>query len=231
VLDTIITIRKKDDMKKEYNIIRGIIKKCSGLIFTVCGKLSLLVFLLTGNLLYSHPHTFIINQYEVIVDSSGFESVTVHWEFDEMFSESLILDFDLNHNRIFEPDEVNTIYNTAFINLKNYDYFLDVKIDGDIFTIETVKHFNVKVSDNNVIYEFSFFPISEGNNQINKLQLMCYDPSYYIMVSTYQDTGLTIVNNSGNVCSSKFCEKFIDFENFGKLPVCEVTIEFKNGNE
>ncbi|MCD4650424.1 MAG: DUF1007 family protein [Candidatus Cloacimonetes bacterium] len=186
--------------------------------------ISLAIFLLASIALFTHPHCFIDNWFEIEIDAQGMKGITVNWKFDEMFSESIIIDYDTNRNGIFEEDEAYTIYNEAFINLKNYNYFLDVKIDGRNFPVESTTDF--KPSQEGVFLIYSFFvtlPVDLSTN-MRLVTVMCYDPTYFIMVETNPQSGVTVSASPEVKFSTEMVEKAVEFEAFGKLPVTALTI-------
>ena len=187
-------------------------------------RINIVLLLLFCSKLLSHPHTFITNEYDITLNQDGIEVITLIWHFDEMFSESILLDYDQDHNRAFEGDEIEDIYNNAFINLKNYNYFLDIKVENENVIIDSVSGFKAYMEEYSLVYEFSINIPAKPATSNQKVQLMCYDPTYYIMISTYSQTGLTINNSSSLKFRSEIFEQYINFENYGELPVCTVKI-------
>lgn len=82
--------------------------------------LLLLCLISIGN---AHPHTFI----DVYLDISENE-LNIKWVFDEMTSEALLEDFDLNHNKIFDAKETALFNNEVFAPLQKFSFFTNLKV-------------------------------------------------------------------------------------------------------
>ena len=91
---------------------------------------------------WSHPHIFLYSTVKVVFDEKGLAGVQVNWVFDEMFSSMMILDFDKNRNGRFEPAEIESLKKGAFDNLRQFDYFMHIKISGKSFKVKYVTDFS-----------------------------------------------------------------------------------------
>lgn len=151
-----------------------------------------LLFSLPGNAL-SHPHVFIFNSIKVVFDKKGLVGFRVKWVFDEMFSNMLIYDFDKNGNGSFEPSEIRDIKNGAFSNLKAFDYFTHIKINGKPFKVKFVKDFSAKIKGDALTYRF-------------------FVPCHVLALSTFKEIKISIYDISF-YCSVFLTKKPIDFEN------------------
>ncbi len=130
----------------------------------------------------SHPHVFLYSTVKVVFDEKGLVGVQVNWVFDEMFSSMMILDFDKNRNRRFEPAEIESLKNGAFKNLRKFDYFMHIKIDGKSFKVKYVKDFSAEITDNKMIYRF-FVPCHVRAEESSKeVRLSIYDATFYSSV-------------------------------------------------
>ena len=140
-----------------------------------------LLFSLPGNAL-SHPHVFIYNSIKIVFDKKGLVGFRVKWVFDEMFSNMLIYDYDKNGNGSFEPSEIREIKNGAFSNLKSFDYFTHIKINGKPFKVKFVKDFSAKIKGDALTYRF-FVPCHVlALSTFKKIKISIYDDSFYCSV-------------------------------------------------
>jgi ABC-type uncharacterized transport system substrate-binding protein len=144
------------------------------------------VFLTEGKV-SGHAHVWIHNAVIVHLDKEGMAGFKQEWVFDEMFSNMIIHDFDKNHNSKFEPSEVEEVKKGAFSNLKNFDYFTHVKINGKPFKVKFVKDFNVKIIKNRVVYHF-FVPCHiKATSSFKEIRISIYDESFYTSVTLLKD--------------------------------------------
>jgi len=90
-----------------------------------------LLFLLCAPLpLHSHPHVFINCSLTTVFDENGLAGFKLSWVFERVFSAAVIQDFDRNGDRIFDAGEIEAVEGGASANLKNYDYFCHVTVEG-----------------------------------------------------------------------------------------------------
>jgi ABC-type uncharacterized transport system substrate-binding protein len=77
--------------------------------------ISLLFFTFT---LSAHPHVF-VDVYPKI----GKDTIQLRWVFDEMTSNMMIMDYDVDHNNAFSSSESETLGGDIFFSLKEFDYY------------------------------------------------------------------------------------------------------------
>jgi ABC-type uncharacterized transport system substrate-binding protein len=77
--------------------------------------ISLLLFTFT---LSAHPHVF-VDVYPKI----GKDTIQLRWVFDEMTSNMLIMDYDVDHDNAFSPSESEALSSDIFFSLKEFDYY------------------------------------------------------------------------------------------------------------
>ncbi len=132
--------------------------------------------------LLAHPHVFIDNRISVVFNDKGLKGFKHEWFFDEMFSSTMIQEFDLDADGKFNEKEIKGIVRGAFSNLKEHNYFTDISINGQRFKIKEFKDFQAKIDSGVMIYKF-FIPC--GVTAIRENQeatIAVYDPTYFVQV-------------------------------------------------
>lgn len=136
---------------------------------------------------FSHPHVFIHNSVTFVFDNKGLAGFKVYWVFDEMFSNTLILDYDKNGNGNFELSEIKKLEKGAFSNLKNFDYFTHIKIKGKPFKVRFFKDFSAKITKNKVVYIF-FLPCHiRAVSSFKEVNISVHDKTFYCTVFLMKD--------------------------------------------
>jgi nickel/cobalt transporter (NicO) family protein len=79
----------------------------------------------------AHPHVWIDAVVTFVFEDGQLVGLRHHWKFDEFFGSFVIEEHDDNGDGAFDAAEVSAIRDTAFSNLREYDYFTHVHIDGD----------------------------------------------------------------------------------------------------
>ena len=66
---------------------------------------------------WCHPHVFMDTRIEVAYNDRGLAGFWIDWEFDKVFTASILMDFDRDRDKTFSPGEVADIRANAFSNL------------------------------------------------------------------------------------------------------------------
>lgn len=187
----------------------------------------ILIFLFPNISAFSHPHVFIDNAFTFIFDDNSLAGIRVKWIFDEMFSASVIMDFDINRNNIFEENEIKAVEQGAFSNLKNYNYYLYITIDNIQSTIPAIQDFTAEIENNRIVYYF-FIPLNiKADIKERKLQAGSYDNSYFCYVYNSETEPVKVENSSPFECSWEIIE---DKENVYWVTIIPkvVVLKFRN---
>ncbi len=99
-----------------------------------------------------------------------------------MFSAMILGEFDRNHDQTLSPDEAKALEEGAFVNLKNFDYFTRIFIDGSAVKPITATEFKPSVEGGTLIYEF-FVPLDLGGDKRKHVVMVAiFDESFYTSV-------------------------------------------------
>jgi ABC-type uncharacterized transport system substrate-binding protein len=143
--------------------------------------------LLTEGKVWGHAHVWIDHGVIVRFDEDGMAGFKQEWVFDEMFRHMIIHDFDKNQNGTFDLAEVRKVHEGAFSNLRKFDYFTHVKINGKPFKVHFVKDFNAKIVKSRVVYHF-FVPCHiQGTSAYKTVRIGTYDESFYTSITLLKD--------------------------------------------
>ncbi len=150
--------------------------------------LFILFLILSMSILDAHPHMMFYPRMNFIINDDYCTGVEMDWEFDSMFSRSIIDGFDKNKNNLFETDEIKNIYDRAFLNLRNYHYFLVLQTENDKFHPNDISEFSASQNNGKLFYHFlvSF----EGLKLYQDFSLSIFDPTFFSAVS-YKDEPVT----------------------------------------
>ncbi len=169
-------------------------------------KKIVLIILFSFNSAFAHPHLFIESKANFIFTKDHLEGIQVTWIFDEMFSTSMIQDYDENKNGKYDKREINIIKNEAFSNLVNYNYFTYIKINNKKFKIRKVINFNTKIKNKQITYSF-FIPLNIKKSSKKKIiNFSSHDKSYYAAINYPKKNPLRITG----IPNSKFKYKIVD---------------------
>lgn len=150
----------------------------------------------------AHPHVFIEANLELFRDKNGNAAELRNvWRFDAIFSSSIVVDFDKNANNALEIEELEAIAATIKTNLKEYDYFTEVKLGGEKVELNLPKHFFADYQDGQLILIVAMELKTPKNISGKRFSVSVSDPSYYVAVEFANKASIEVTGDGG-VCKS-----------------------------
>ena len=148
----------------------------------------------------AHPHIFAEARLEVVAGDDGTVSELRNvWRFDEMFSSSVILDFDKNSNGQLDPDELAEVGQTVLESLEEFSYYTTITEDGKTVKVGKPDAINVDFKDGQLLMFFTVKP-GEIMPLKGKLTFGVYDPTMYAAMDFASDDDLVAVGDMFSAC-------------------------------
>jgi len=142
-------------------------------------KIVMMLIFLIPLILSAHPHMFVDASVEVVFNEKGIAGFKSRWIFDDMFSSSILEDYDKDKNRKLSKSEIAIIKKEAFSYTAEQSYFTRIKIGKKKFPVKQVKDFNAIVKNNRLVYTF-FIPCYIAADKKSKtVTLGIYDSTFY----------------------------------------------------
>ena len=189
-----------------------------------------LFFLCLSHNGFSHPHVFVDAELAIVFDEKGLAGFRQRWLFDEMFSSTMLSNFDKNKDHILDAQEIEEIKKGGFNNLLNYGYFTHILVDGKIFNVTYVKEFSAEVHDNRLVYRF-FVPCHViAGDQFKKVTVSVFDETYYTDIGLLHDSLSCESGDTFEVVYDIKCIKEFSYY-YGQIVPDGVSIQFKRNNE
>lgn len=155
--------------------------------------IALVMFLSSAALIHPHPHLFMEARYELDMGISGMRGFWVEWTFDQYFTGSIMMDYDLDRNRRFDEAETREVEVNAFSNLENFNYFTFVAEGDSHRGVTEVREFDVRFESQSLVYRF-YVPYSVPAGRLNGFTLAGYDPTFFCALS-YDDPPVRLSDN------------------------------------
>lgn len=163
-------------------------------------RLAILAASLLPAVAQAHPHIFAEARLEVVTTDDGTVSELRNvWRFDEVFSSSVLLDFDKNTNLKLDADELAELGEIMRASLADFDYFTTVTIDGKDMAIRRPEVINVSFDDNQILIFFAVTPENPLPLK-GKLAFGIYDPSMYTAIDFPTDEDLVAQGKAASAC-------------------------------
>jgi ABC-type uncharacterized transport system substrate-binding protein len=179
-------------------------------------KRSLLLGWLAGLLLASdvalaHPHAWIDLRSRVVLDDRGrVRGLELDWLFDDFYT-AFIADEFVKAGRPSSEFLVG-IAGQNLANLAEYDYFTDVRLDGERLPVGEVTRYETGLRDNRLWLRFEVPLAQPVDPRSGRLTFAVYDPTYYIEVLHLDDKSIAFSGPGAEECSANIIPPNPSFE-------------------
>jgi ABC-type uncharacterized transport system substrate-binding protein len=131
----------------------------------------------------------------------------IDFSFDQYFTMDMINSYDVDKNNSFDKSETEMIYNHAFINLKNYGFFISIRNKDGRFSPDRVDNFSVFLKEGKITYRFyiNLPPLVE-----RELYFSVYDPTFFC-ACYYNETDPVSVSGASSLETEYKIVKNTDF--------------------
>ena len=150
----------------------------------------------------AHPHVFAEARLEIETSADGhvIELRNV-WRFDEVFSSSVILDFDENSDLVLDPAELANISEMVTQSLAEFDYYVSITANGKDIGISLPQNINVDYQDGQLLMFFAVVPdqqlVLDG-----KIAVGVFDPTMYAAIDFINDEDMMVTGGSATRCAN-----------------------------
>ena len=150
----------------------------------------------------AHPHVFAEASLEVAVDAHGNVEALRHlWRFDDLFSSTVLLEFDRNSDLELDIEELELVASVIHESLAEFDYFQFVTLDGSGIKMQPPEMVIADFQDNQLIVLFESYP-AEKLHLAGIAGFGVYDPTFYTAIDFYDDANLSVTALPAN-CERK----------------------------
>ncbi|TDK39462.1 DUF1007 family protein [Rhizobium deserti] len=151
----------------------------------------------------AHPHIFAEARLEIVGGPDGnVEELQNVWRFDEVFSSSVLLDFDKNTDLKLDSAELAELGETMRTSLGDYHYFTTITLDGAVIGITKPDAIHVSLQDNQLMVIFAVKPVKPIPLK-GRLTFGIYDPSMYTSIDFPTDGDLIVKGAAFAKCQHK----------------------------
>ena len=146
----------------------------------------------------AHPHVFAEANLEVAVDSDSNVTGLRHvWRFDDLFSSTVLLEFDRNADLKLDEAELEEVGSVIHESLAEFGYFQFVSLDGKDVEMQAPPHIMAMFEDNQLTVLFESQP-KTTLKLAGTVDFGVYDPTFYTAIDFYDDDSLTVANLPGS---------------------------------
>ncbi|MFP5077137.1 DUF1007 family protein [Rhizobium sp. YIM 134829] len=151
----------------------------------------------------AHPHIFAEARLEIVSsDNATVTELRNVWRFDDLFSASVLLDFDKNSNGTLDPDELAEVGQTVLESLAEYNYYTTILDNGKAVKVAKPSEITADFKDNQLLLMFAAKP-AETLPLKGRLSFGVYDPTLYTAIDFPTDGDLAVIGNRLGSCTHK----------------------------
>jgi len=152
---------------------------------------------------YSHPHVFIDARLQVVANSDGnvveFRNV---WRFDELFSSSVLMDFDRNADLTLDAAERQAIAAKVTASLSKDNFFTNVIDNGRMIAVSKPATMEIGYGDGVLELQFAVKPTTKVPLK-GRMVFGVYDRTLYTAISFATDAHMQVIGPGVKTCTSK----------------------------
>jgi len=145
----------------------------------------------------AHPHVFAEARLEVVIGDNGISELRHVWRFDELFSATVLLEFDADADLKMAPEELEEVGKIVHESLGDFNYYTFVDRDGKEVAIVAPDRINVDYQDGQLLMFFAVQP-EDDLPLAGKLSFGVYDPTMYTAIDFINDSDLVVEGNATN---------------------------------
>ncbi len=139
----------------------------------------------------AHPHVFAEARLDVVAAGNTVAALKHVWRFDDVFSSTVMIEFDRNGDLKLDGGELDAIADTVFKSLAEFDYFQSVSRDGQDVAMAAPERLIADFQDNQLIILFESKPEKPVPLK-GSLAFGVYDPTFYTAIDFVEDDYLAV---------------------------------------
>lgn len=148
-----------------------------------------------------HPHVFAEARLDVVVNpDQTVKSLRHLWRFDDLFSSTVLMEFDKNSDLKLDDAELKEVADTVHASLAEYGYFQMVTVDGKDVAMTPPARLMANFEQDQLIILFESEP-KEPMKLSGKVDFGVYDPTFYTAIDFVED-GNMAVSGMPSTCTS-----------------------------
>jgi ABC-type uncharacterized transport system substrate-binding protein len=159
----------------------------------------------------AHPHVFVDANIDVVRNQKGeFTELRQVWRFDELFSETMILDFDEDGSNDLNAEELKTLSAHVQKSIADYDFFTALRIQGKSVEFYEPDELQTYIEDRQMIMLLAVKPEKPYDFSDGPLKVSASDTSFYVAFD-YEAENVKVEGNFDG------CTTSVEHPNFDEL--------------
>ncbi|WP_417814450.1 DUF1007 family protein [Thalassospira alkalitolerans] len=187
-------------MSRPWQIAFRVRNLCAGMLVTALWAGS-------GMPAFAHPHVWIDADAQMVFENDKITAITIHWLFDDLFSMTLIDEFDENHDLRFFDQENTAVHDNAFVALADVSWLTHLRTNEKLVSFKGAKDFKADITDDRrVSYDFTLMLNEPLDPTKDNIALSVYDAEFYIDVAFTEVDPILFRGNTKTKCHYEMSE-------------------------
>jgi ABC-type uncharacterized transport system substrate-binding protein len=149
----------------------------------------------------AHPHVFIEANLEIVRDGAGAVTELRHvWRFDELFSTSVLLDYDTNADNKLETSELDEVSKTVTASIAEYNFYTELRVGSDPVEFSPPERIMVDFQDNQILMFFALKTKAPIETKSGNFKIAVSDASFYVALEIADESAVQILGD-GAACT------------------------------
>jgi ABC-type uncharacterized transport system substrate-binding protein len=153
----------------------------------------------------AHPHVWIDLRTTVVMDAQGrVSAIEQEWLFDPIYSAYVTGGMDPQSDKARKA--LNDLLLESMSNLREYDYFMRVRSDGERLTLDDARDYSAELRGDRMLYRFTV-PLAEPRDPHgHDLDVAVFDPTYYIEMLHLEGDVIAFQSPKQTGCGARIIE-------------------------
>jgi ABC-type uncharacterized transport system substrate-binding protein len=157
-------------------------------------RLTLLMFVCAAALVSSpassHPHVFAEAKMTLVLTPGGtVAKIQHHWVFDDLFSSTVIVEFDKNEDLKLDAEELKEVQSTIVDSIGEYNYFQTISSNGAAIKMARPPSLTASMDGTTLVIAFDSAPVKILPLH-GKVSFGIFDPTFYTAIDFVEDGDL-----------------------------------------
>ncbi|HET6469435.1 MAG TPA: DUF1007 family protein [Geminicoccaceae bacterium] len=148
----------------------------------------------------AHPHIWIDAKPTLRLEGNLLQAIGMRWEFDELFSDFLLSEFDRDGDGAFDAEETRAVAEEAFAALAEFSWLTHLRVDGAPVALPGFQGLEVTTSNGLVTYAFELPLPAAVDVTASRVVLSLYDDSFYIDVAIDRNDPVALAGSPSAAC-------------------------------
>lgn len=135
----------------------------------------------------AHPHVFAEAKMTLVLAANGtVEKIRHHWVFDDLFTSTVLLEFDKNGDLKLDAGELKEVQSTIVDSIGEYNYFQTISDNGKNIKMARPPNLTASMDETTLVIDFESAP-DKILPLHGKVSFGIYDPTFYTAIDFVED--------------------------------------------